>query len=158
MRRIDNRHEWSGKRGFTLEERFWRYVEKQPGGCWIWTARINEKGYGHFMINSTSPAKAHRISYQIHFGPIPDGMLVLHKCDNKACVNPSHLYLGTHHDNMNDIACGNKRRSLHGKPISEQKIAEMRLMHLLAGAQPEEIAKVYCVSLDVAKRAIGVAA
>ena len=90
-----------------IEERFWRQTNK--GGateCWNWTGAPNMWGYGQIRdMNGRYGKKklAHRISWNIHNGPIPNGMLVLHTCDNPLCVNPNHLWLGTHKDNNDDM-------------------------------------------------------
>lgn len=86
------------------------YVITQ-GGCWEWTGARNRDGYGATgILGATS---AHRASWILHFGPIPAGMNVLHKCDNPPCVNPDHLFLGTHSDNMKD--CWQKGRRKRAK-------------------------------------------
>lgn len=77
-------------------------VEVSPSGCWIYTGYKNESGYGRFRANGKK-VLAHRFSYQMKVGSIPNGMLVLHKCDNPACVNPEHLYLGKDKDNAGDM-------------------------------------------------------
>lgn len=82
-----------------LEQRFWSKVDK-TGQCWIWTAAKN-KGYGIFSIGKKNKF-AHRVSYELFYKSSIDGILICHKCDNPSCVNPQHLFLGTHHDNTMD--------------------------------------------------------
>lgn len=85
-------------------KRFWEKVNKEgPNDCWEWIGAINGKGYGIFSIFNTI-FLAHRVSYYIVHGPISDGTLILHKCDNVKCVNPDHLYSGTQADNIHDRA------------------------------------------------------
>lgn len=84
------------------EVRFWRRVDKTDD-CWLWTGGSNGLGYGVFGIATGQTMGAHRYSWQIVFGPIPDGMFVCHQCDTPACVRPDHLFLGTHEDNMVDM-------------------------------------------------------
>lgn len=89
--------------------------------CWLWTGAILRArgGYGAFDIRGNGENKAHRASWVLAFGPIPDGMFVLHKCDNPACVNPKHLWLGTHQDNMADMA----RKGRHFSKTKPHRIA-----------------------------------
>lgn len=81
-------------------KRFWDKVEKTDT-CWIWIAHKIKKGYGHFHFQ-TDDILAHRFSYQLHKGPIPEGKLVLHTCDNPSCVNPDHLWIGNEKENRDD--------------------------------------------------------
>ena len=90
----------------TITERFWTKVEKSDG-CWIWKGSRHHNGYGYLHRGGHTdrhPARAHRFSWEIHNGPIPVGLWVLHRCDNPPCVRPDHLFLGTRKDNMVDCA------------------------------------------------------
>lgn len=87
-----------------LSERFWPKVNKTET-CWLWTAAKHEFGYGVIGCpdRKGKNLKAHRVSYYLHYGPIPFGMSVLHRCDVPQCVNPYHLFLGTQRDNVDDM-------------------------------------------------------
>lgn len=86
-----------------LKERFWSKVNKLAD-CWLWTDKPAKTGYGQLQARkfSTGPLAAHRLSWVIHFGPIPDELHVLHDCDVRLCVKPDHLFLGTQQDNNAD--------------------------------------------------------
>lgn len=85
----------------SIHKRFWEKVKiGLPDDCWEFTGGLN-KGYGVFSIESRAII-AHRVSWMMLRGPIPKGKLVLHKCDNRKCVNPNHLYIGTYSDNNYD--------------------------------------------------------
>ena len=84
------------------KDRFFKFIDRmQAGECWNWNGSLAKNGYGEFYYNSR-PVYAHRFSYELFFGPFPTFALVLHKCDNKRCINPNHLYLGTYTQNLND--------------------------------------------------------
>lgn len=95
---------WRCRNGASFKERFWRKVRKgSPDECWEWTGgRTGTNGHGQIRNAQGDKDLAHRLSWQLHYGPIPDGLLVLHSCDNPICVNPKHLHLGTASDNIKE--------------------------------------------------------
>lgn len=92
------------------ENRFWKKVSPEPNtGCWLWAASVASFGYGVFWVEGRQHL-AHRLSWSLVNGPIPDGLCVLHRCDTPACVNPGHLFLGSADDNAKD----RKRKGRNG--------------------------------------------
>lgn len=87
----------SGKRGMSPVDRFWAKVRPEPGdACWLWTAGKLRSGFGSYRVSTHVAVVAHRYSYELAFGPVPDGKFVAQKCENKLCVNPAHLKLQHH--------------------------------------------------------------
>lgn len=111
----------------TVGERFWEKVDKHgPDECWNWTAALQGNGYGYFRLSKdVSNIVAHRYSYMEVYGSIPDGMLVCHTCDNPKCVNPKHLFLGTHSDNAKDREKKGRGNRPHSK-LSEQEVVVIK--------------------------------
>lgn len=98
----------------TLED-FWASIEKTDG-CWLWKGTRNNMGYGWFHYQGKS-FLAHRYSFELAFGKIPHGLLVLHHCDHPLCVNPEHLFLGTQADNMHDMISKGRANLARGPEI-----------------------------------------
>lgn len=117
-----------------VEQRFWSgFIE--TGGCWPWRKGIGSSGYGHIHIGGKRGHHhgAHRIAYRLFVGPIPRGLNVLHRCDNRACVRPDHLFLGTAKDNAIDRSA--KGQSLRGTrhPLAKLDDAKIRAIRELKG-------------------------
>lgn len=106
------------KKGKTILERFESQIYYSIDGCWYWTGSPNGSGYGSLEINYKSE-RAHRLSFKLFKGHIPEGLHVCHTCDNRICVNPDHLWLGTRQDNMDDMR---RKGRFKPAPIKERKI------------------------------------
>jgi hypothetical protein len=129
-----------------LEERFWEKVEKSEG-CWLWTAAHNGVGYGVIGTGAKNRSRlAHRFSYELANGPIPEKTWVLHKCDNPGCVNPEHLFLGNNTSNVRDMH--SKGRGWGG--MGPEKAYEI-LWRWASGENRRKIAADCGVSLHVVK-------
>ena len=108
--RPDPKRHRTGPQPRLVESRFWPKVAK-GAGCWNWTGALTRGGYGSFW--GGPERRAHRMSWVLRHGPIPHGRLVLHRCNNRLCVNPEHLYLGDQYDNMRDMRDRIARRHVH---------------------------------------------
>ena len=158
-----------------LEERFWLRVN-MLGDCWVWIGGIYLSGYGQFYVAKGKHTSAHRVSWQLACGPIPQGLSVLHRCDIKCPpgdtayrrrVRPDHLFLGTTADNMADMAA--KRRQAYGErhgmrlyphraargsragntKLTEQDVLRIRAIHAAGGYMLKEIGAIFGVSESV---------
>jgi len=117
-------------------------------GCWLWTGACVDSGYG--VIRYGKSLRAHRVSWQIHNGPIPEGMGVLHRCDVPCCVNPAHLFLGTDGDNVRDR--DKKNRQARGERISSAKLTAAAVMEIFTSALPIRVmARRHSISRPVVK-------
>jgi HNH endonuclease len=128
-----------------------RFMSKIPAtfandACWNWQGGIDDGGYGKFYYNSR-PCFAHRVSWELHRGPIPTGLWVLHKCDNRQCVNPEHLFLGTAQDNHDDMVSKGNRASFRGQNGGNAHLTEADVIEikeaLLAGIPGNQLALRY---------------
>lgn len=99
--------------------RFWsKVIVGRPNQCWPWAAFLDKDGYGFFNVTPSFPMGAHRVAYIIATGKdLPDGVMVLHSCDNRACCNPAHLYEGGHARNMRDRSSRGRTRNQHTGPL-----------------------------------------
>lgn len=138
-----------------------KYRVNPVSGCWKWIASYAPGGYGQFCFDG-SMRRAHRVSWIIHNGPIPEGMLVCHRCDNPSCVNPEHLFLGTHKDNMRDmIAKGRdnlvispKGEDQHLSKLTEDKVLSMRKLRKETGMPYIKIGELFGISESASHAAI----
>lgn len=121
---MPTRIEWCEEINHNLIQRFWSYVDK-TNHCWKWNAGLFPNGYGQFRVGNNK-VKAHRFSWIINGGFIPKGYCILHKCDNPKCVNPNHLFLGTHKDNSVDRE-RKKRGAYNLKPQFGEKNGSSKL-------------------------------
>ena len=131
-----------------LAERFFRYVQKAetPDGCWKWTGYKNPAGYGQINLGGRGlgAALAHRVSWELHNGPIPDGFEVCHRDDRPECVAPHHLFLGRHVDNMADAAVKLRTRGGHPK-LTPDAVRAIRAQYA-AGATQAALANEHAVT------------
>jgi hypothetical protein len=138
----------------SLEERFWSKVNKTEF-CWIWTASVKKNGYGQIGYNGTK-LYAHRLSWELNNGTIPEDKLVLHKCDNPKCVNPDHLFIGTTQDNINDKI--DKNRQAKGEINGMSKLTDINIIDIRKkyheGIKNRDLCKEYNVSHSTIHRIV----
>lgn len=131
-----------------LVDRFWPKVDKNssPTECWLWTA-TKSRGYGYISEGGRKAQKfrrAHRVSWELAYGPIPAGLYVLHRCDDPSCVNPRHLFLGTQKDNIRDaVAKGRHKPSMvrgervHNTNLTADDVRQARRLKSEGRTYPE---------------------
>lgn len=121
------------------QRRFWSKVSRRvPNKCWLWRAARSTKGYGKFAIRCDGRLRAtyaHRVAWELSNGPVPDGLCICHTCDTPACVNPAHMFLGTHADNVADKIAKGRLRTPSGEKHPHAKLTwrdvrEARQLHM----------------------------
>ena len=162
--------------GAEFLKKFWGRVDRS-GGCWLWTGPRFNHGYGMVTFGGIRNGLAHRVSFLIHNDQIPEGMWVLHRCDNRLCVNPAHLYAGTQQDNMRDmierrryygwvrpeaVARGDKHgsrtrpeRVARGERVASAKLSERSVLEIrrlaAAGGSQKQIAQQFGVHVNTVR-------
>lgn len=144
----------------TTEERFWAKVDKngpiQPhcpelGRCWLWKGSPDSDGHSGYFGFNRDRCRAYRFSWILHFGPIPKGLFVCHKCDNGLCVNPEHLFVGTQKDNIADASTKGRMvgASFPGELNTQSKLREQEILEIRnsigSGVSQRILAAKYCV-------------
>lgn len=131
----------------TLKERFnEKWMPEPTTGCWLWMGDHFRDGYGKIRAYDKT-SRAHRVSYRIHLGEIPPGMCVCHKCDTPSCVNPDHLFLGTHKDNAHDRDAKGRAHRPRGEEcgwskLNVAKVLQIRDMYS-RGFKQRQIAEIF---------------
>lgn len=140
----------------TLANRVRKNLGIRPSGCWEWIGAVNGAGYGHLQHRGKK-LLAHRLAYEWHYGPIPKGQVVCHRCDNPICANPEHLFLGTQKDNVRDMVRKGRlsNRSGHNNgqaKLSAEQVAAIRAMP--RNINMTAVGKTFGVSRNTVKRVL----
>lgn len=138
-----------GRALIPLEIRYERHI-RRTDSCWVWTKHVNNNGYAQMRVGRTGNGPiwlVHRWAYQHFVGPIPEGKLVLHHCDNKRCSRPDHLYLGTHKDNARDAVVRGRRATSYAFGPRHRKITDDHVRAIRQDDRPtHEIAAAFQIS------------
>lgn len=133
---------WSTKQKSLSEAIEGKYEPVTESGCWIWTGGCHDRGYGwiqSFRNGRKKVIRAHRASYEIHKGPIPDGAFVCHHCDIPSCINPDHLYIGDYKSNAQDKVRRNRMNPAKGERQGNSILKEWQVLYLRSSERTETI-------------------
>jgi len=121
-----------------------------PNGCWLWGGACHPQGYGFIKRKDGAQLRAHRVAYELMYGPIPKGLFVCHRCDNPQCVRPSHLFLGNHAENMADMVAKCRSAQMKGSENGSAKLQEsdVKTIRFLSGKY-HEIASRFGISASM---------
>ena len=131
------------------EIRFRRFTQRSENGCLEWTSTLSRDGYGKFYMPEAGQVPAHRFAYELANGKIPEGKFVCHRCDNRKCVDPSHLFIGEARDNVVDMH--SKGRGWGRRKLRDDDVSEVQKL-LAAGVTQEDIAKQFNVDQTTISR------
>lgn len=137
----------------SLVDRFWDKFSRPDTGCWNWTGATTSSGYGQIGRSRSGSGKivASRVAWMLWFGPVPDGLFVLHSCDNRLCVRPDHLFLGTKQDNAVD--CINKGRYIGAARLDSLSVNAIR-QRRYNGESEKSLAQAYHVHRSTINRIV----
>lgn len=131
-------------------KRFWSKVDVcGPDECWEWLASKKNTGYGEFWVHGRI-WYAHRVVWTLTYGPIPEGLHVCHHCDNPSCVNPYHLFLGTHRDNLIDAA----KKGQMAKKLTEEDVLDIRALYATGEWTQWDLADAFGVQQNTISRIV----
>ncbi len=138
----------------TLLQRFWNKIAvDEVSGCWLWTGAGARGKPGYGFLYWETEVLAHRVSWIMHNGLIPDRLLVLHRCDIRNCVNPSHLFLGTQRDNVHDMIAKDRAKYLFGENNPSARLTTNQVAAVIADARPQdEIALAFGINQSTVSR------
>lgn len=140
-----------------VSDRFYKRVKKSPNGCWEWTGELTINGYGRFQVNNKGKKtrhSAHRVAFFLENGPFPKEKIICHSCDNRICVNPDHLWIGTCQENTDDMFRKGRQNIYFGNKHGRSKITDEQFLKIVSeferGKDAKYISMKYRISIDYA--------
>ncbi len=137
-----------------IRKRFWPKVRLDDSDCWIWMGGVDNRGYGQIGVSSHRTERVHRVSYMLHFKHIPRGASVLHHCDNKLCVNPDHLYLGSQTQNVKDAVKRGRFPPHPFRKLTREQADKCRTLHNTGEYSTYKLADIFEVSRGVIRNVV----